>query len=260
MRLEGKVALVTGATRGIGRTIALVFAREGAKVVLAGRTAAAGEQLESEIRDAGGEAAYVQTDIGKEADVVRAVRTAVDRFGCLTTLVNNAAATHLSGLPERGDAGVGDLSDEVLAEALQTNLWGLFWCCKHAIGAMSNAGGGSIINISSGVATKGAAMMDAYSATKGAMNALTRSMAVGYAKCRIRVNAISSGLIESGESIERLLADDTTRDWLERSIPLPYFGVPEDIAWGCVYLASDESRYVTGTVLPIDGGYLACPT
>src|SRR5262245_49890011 len=259
MRLEGKVALVTGATRGIGRTIAVVFAREGAKVVLAGRAAAAGEQLESEIRDAGGEAAYVQTDIGKEADVVRAVRTAVDRFGSLTTLVNNAAATHLSGLPERGDAGVGELPDEVLAEALQTNLWGLFWCCKHAIAEMTRAGGGSIINISSEVATKGAAMMDAYSASKGAMNALTRSMAVGYAKRRIRVNAISSGLIESGESITALLADPVTRAWVEASIPLPYFGVPEDIAWGCVYLASDESRYVTGTVLPIDGGYLTCP-
>src|SRR5262249_50264849 len=99
----------------------------------------------------------------------------------------------------------------------------------------------------------------AYSATKGAMNALTRSMAVGYAQRRIRVNAISSGLIESGESIAKLLADPATRDWLERSIPLPYFGVPEDIAWGCVYLESDESRYFTGAVLPIDGGYLACP-
>ena len=247
MRLDGKVALVTGATKGIGRTIATVFAREGARVVLAGRTVTAGDALEAEITAAGGAAAFVPTDIGKEADVVRAVRTAVERFGSLTTLVNNAAATHLSGLRDRGDAGVAELANEVLDEALATNFWGLIWCCKHAIAEMSAAGGGSIINISSGVATK------------GAMNALTRSMAVGYASRRIRVNAISSGLIESGEAIEPLLADPAMRDWLERSIPLPYFGVPEDIAWGCVYLASDESRYVTGTVLPIDGGYLACP-
>jgi meso-butanediol dehydrogenase / (S,S)-butanediol dehydrogenase / diacetyl reductase len=259
MRLDGKVALVTGATRGIGRTIATVFAREGAKVVLTGRTVAAGEALQAEITGAGGAAIFVPTDIGNEDDVVRAVRAAVERFGTLTTLVNNAAATHLSGLPDRGDAGVGELANEVLAEALQTNLWGLVWCCKHAVAEMTRAGGGSIVNISSGVATKGAAQMDAYSATKGAMNALTRSMAVGYAKRRIRVNAISSGLIQSGEAIEPLLADPAMRDWLERSIPLPYFGVPDDIAWGCVYLASDESRYVTGTVLPIDGGYLACP-
>src|SRR5262245_11824892 len=150
MRLEGKVALVTGATRGIGRTIAGVVARDGAKVVLAGRTAAAGKQLESEIRAGGGEAVYAETDIGKEAGVVRAVRTAVERFGALTPVVNNAGARHLSGLPARGDAGVGELPAEVLAEALQTNLSGLFWCCKHAIAEMTRAGGGSIINISSG--------------------------------------------------------------------------------------------------------------
>ena len=260
MRLEGKVALVTGATRGIGRTIAVTFAREGAAVVLVGRNTADGERAQAEIKAQGLRAIYVRADVGDEADVVAAVDTAVARFGTLTTLVNNAAATHLTGLPERGDARVGELDDAVLAETLQTNLWGLVWCCKHAVAAMARAGGGSIINISSGVATKGAPMMDAYTATKGAMNALTRSMAVGYAKQRIRVNAISTGLIESGASIEQLLADPAKRQWLEQVIPLPYFGTPADIAWGCVYLASDESRYVTGTVLPIDGGYLACPS
>jgi NAD(P)-dependent dehydrogenase (short-subunit alcohol dehydrogenase family) len=259
-RLQGKVALVTGATRGIGRVIATTFAAEGAHVVLVGRTVDEGENARADIEAAGGRAVYVQADVGNEADVKAAVETAVARFGRLTTLVNNAAATHLPGLPDRGDAGVGELHDAVLAETLRTNLWGLVWSCKHAIAAMIDAGGGSIVNISSGVATKGAPMMDAYTATKGAMNALTRSMAVGYAKQRIRVNAISTGLIESGASIEALLADPAKRQWLEQVIPLPYFGTPQDIAWGCVYLASDESRYVTGTVLPIDGGYLACPS
>jgi NAD(P)-dependent dehydrogenase (short-subunit alcohol dehydrogenase family) len=254
------VALVTGATRGIGRTIATVFAREGAQVVLAGRTVAAGEAAQAKITAAGGAALFVPTDIGREDDVVRAVRAAVDRFGALTTLVNNAAATDLAGLPGRGDAGLGEIGNDAFAHTLQTNLWGLFWCTKHAIAEMRRAGSGSIINVSSGVATKGTPMMDAYTATKGAMNALTRSLAVGYAKQRIRVNAISSGLIESGENITQLLADPARRRWLEESIPLPYFGTPEDIAWGCVYLASDESRYVTGTVLPIDGGYLTCPS
>ncbi len=260
MRLAGKVALVTGATKGIGRTIATTFAAEGADVVLVGRTAADGERARAEIEGAGGHAVYVRADVGREADVQAAVEAAVARFGKLTTLVNNAAATHLTGLPERGDARVGDLENAVLAETLQTNLWGLVWCCKHAVAAMMAAGGGSIINISSGVATKGAPMMDAYTASKGAMNALTRSMAVGYAKQRIRVNAISTGLIESGASIDALLADPAKRQWLEEVVPLPYFGTPDDVAWGCVYLASDESRYVTGTVLPIDGGYLACPS
>ena len=260
MRLDGKVALVTGATKGIGRTIATIFAREGARVVIAGRTRAAGEQVQAEITEAGGRAIYVCTDIGREADVAAAVRATVAEFGTLTTLVNNAAATHLTGLADRGDARLGELENAVLAEALQTNLWGLFWSTKYALAAMLDADGGSIINISSGVATKGAATMDAYTATKGAMNALTRSLAVEYAKQRIRVNAISTGLIESGTSIDELLADPVRRQWLEQIIPLPYFGTPEDIAWGCVYLASDESRYVTGTVLPIDGGYLACPS
>ncbi|MGH7895804.1 MAG: SDR family NAD(P)-dependent oxidoreductase [Candidatus Binatia bacterium] len=259
MRLRGKVALVTGATKGIGRGIATVLAREGAKVVIAGRTVAAGEQVERDVRAEGGTAVFVPTDIGDEDAVVRAVRTAVDRFGSLTTLVNNAAATHLVGLPGRGDTGLADLPNAVLAETMQTNLWGLVWCCKHAIPEMAKAGGGSIINISSGVATKGAALMDAYTATKGAMNALTRSLAVEYAKQRIRVNAISTGFIESGEAIAQLLDDPERRRWLEQMVPLPYFGQPEDIAWGCVYLAADESRYVTGSVLPIDGGYLSCP-
>ena len=260
MRLEGKVALVTGATRGIGRAIAARFASEGAKVVLVGRTAAEGERAQAEIRARGGHALYVQADVGREADVQAAVARAVAEYGTLTTLVNNAAATQLTGLPERGDARVGELANAVLAETLQTNLWGLVWTCAHALPPMIAAGGGSIVNISSGVATKGAPGMDAYTATKGAMNALTRSMAAGYAKERIRVNAISTGLIESGAAIAELLADPAKRQWLEQVIPLPYFGTPDDIAWGCVYLASDESRYVTGTVLPIDGGYLGCPS
>ena len=259
MRLDGKVALVTGATKGIGRTIARVLAREGAKVVLAGRTVAAGEAAAAEIVAAGGTALFVPTDVGVEADVARAVATAVNRFGSLTTLVNCAAATHLPARSEGGDAGAAELPDDVLAETLRTNLWGVVWCCRHAVPAMRRAGGGSIVNISSGVATKGAASMDAYTASKGALNALTRSMAVGYGKDRIRVNAISSGLIRSGPTIDALLADPERRRMLEQMIPLPYVGVPEDIAWGCVYLASEESRYVTGTVLPIDGGYLACP-
>ncbi len=258
-RLAGKVALVTGATKGIGRGIARAFAREGARVVVAARTAELGKQVEAEILSQGGQALFVKTDIGVESDVVRAIESAVERYGSLTTLVNNAAATHLVGLPERGDTLLDQVQNQVMQESLQTNVWGLFWCCKHAIPALQRAGGGSIINISSGVAVKGAPQMDAYTASKGAMNALTRSLAVGYAKQKIRVNAISTGFIETGDITDEQLAAPGQRAWLEQIIPLPYFGVPEDIAMGCVYLASDEARYVTGAVLPIDGGYLSCP-
>jgi len=259
-RLDGKVALITGATKGIGRGIASVFAREGAAVLIAGRSVDAGEQVARDIQAEGGTALFVPTDIGREDDVVRAVDTAVERFGKLTTLVNNAAATHIVGTPGAGDTMVGELDNTIMTETLQTNLWGLFWCSKYAVARMIDAGEGSIINISSGVATKGAARMAAYTATKGAMNALTRSMAVEYAPQRVRVNCISSGFVESGEQTDRSLAEAGQLEWLQDVIPLPFFGEPEDIAWGAVYLAADESRYVTGTVLPIDGGFLACPT
>jgi NAD(P)-dependent dehydrogenase (short-subunit alcohol dehydrogenase family) len=259
MRLRGKVALVTGATKGIGRAIAATFAREGARVVLVGRSVAAGERAVAAIGSDGGAACFVPADVGDDDAVAGAVRAAVERFGTLTTLVNCAAATHLTGLADRGDGRLGEVSPAVFAETLRTNLWGPFWCVKHAVPEMVKGGGGAIVNVSSGVATKGAAGMDAYTASKGALDAVTRSMAVGYAKDRIRVNAIATGLIESGPAITALLADPARRRGLEDVIPLPYFGVPEDVAWGCVYLASDEARYVTGTVLPIDGGYLACP-
>lgn len=250
MRLEGKVALVTGASKGIGRGIAQRFAGEGADVVLVGRSESRGREVEAEIRADGGSAVFVPTDIGKEPDVVRAVRTAVDVFGRLTTLVNNAAATqHFTKLAA--------MSNETLAESIQTNVFGLAWCCKYAVPEMISAGGGSIINISSVGAVRGAPRMDAYTATKGSMNALTRSLAVEFGRQRIRVNTINTGFIESGEHTSEFMARSGQREYLENRIPLPYFGLPDDIAWGCVYLASDEARYVTGAELAIDGGYLA---
>ena len=162
-------------------------------------------------------------------------------------------------MPGRGDGMLGDVSNEVMAETIQTNVWGLFWCCKIAIPEMVRAGGGAIVNVSSGVATKGAMMMAAYTASKGAMNALTRSMAVEYAPQRIRVNAISTGFIDNGTGTEDLLNDPVRRQWLQSIIPLPYFGVPDDIAWGCVYLASDEASYVTGAEIVVDGGATGAP-
>ncbi len=257
MRLAGKVALVTGATRGIGRAIALRFAGEGARVLITGRSVDAGAAVEAEIRRAGGEASFFAMDVGREDDVRRAVETAVGRFGKLTTLVNNAAAVHLVGTPDKGDTQVTDMRNEVFAELLQTNVWGIMWTCKHALPAILAAGGGSIINISSNAALRGQRNMDGYTATKGAMNALTRSVAVEYAKQGVRVNTLSVGFVQSGAGTAAFADDPALRTYLESVIRTPFFGEPDDVAWGAVYLASDESRYVTGTTLTVDGGSTA---
>jgi 3-oxoacyl-[acyl-carrier protein] reductase len=249
--MQGKVALVTGATRGIGRAIAVRFAAEGAKVLLAGRNVDAGKAVEREI---GPDAHFVPTDMAREDDVRQAVRAAVERWGALTTLVNNAAAVHLVGTPEKGDTEVTDLRNEVLDELLRTNVWGVLWACKYAIPAMIDAGGGSIVNISSNAARRGQRNMDGYTATKGALNALTRSLAVEYAGRGVRVNTISVGFVQSGEGTAKFAQDPVLRKHLESVIRTPYFGEPDDVAWGAVYLASDEARYVTGSTLTIDGG------
>jgi NAD(P)-dependent dehydrogenase (short-subunit alcohol dehydrogenase family) len=256
MRLNGKVAIVTGATKGVGRGIARRFAEEGAKVVLAGRSAEAGRAVEREIRGAGGQAVFVRTDLSVEADCLGVVEAAEKEFGPLTTLVNNAAATHLIGSASPiADNRMHLLKNETLDAMWGSDLYGLFWCCRYALRAMlKHNAGGSIINISSGAAFGGGGDMDAYAASKGAMQAITRSMAGEYADSRIRVNAIVLGLINNGGPVAEMLKDPQLAAGLREAIPLPMIGEPDDIAWGAVYLASDESRYVTGASLPIDGG------
>lgn len=256
MRLNGKVAIVTGATKGVGRGIARRFAEEGANVVLAGRSADAGLAVEREIRDAGGEALFVRTDLSVEADCLGMVEAAEKAFGPLNILVNNAAATHLIGSNSPiADNRMHLIKNETLDAMWGSDLYGLFWSCKYALRAMlGHQGGGSIINISSGVAFGGGGDMDAYAASKGAMQAITRSMAGEYADSRIRVNAIVLGLINNHGPVAEMLKDPQLSAGLRAAIPLPLIGEPDDIAWGAVYLASDESRYVTGASLPIDGG------
>ncbi len=256
MRLKGKVAIVTGATKGVGRGIARRFAEEGASVLLAGRTADAGKAVEKEIRDAGGKALFVRTDLSVEADCLGMVEAAEKAFGPLTTLVNNAAATHLVGSASPiADNRMHLIKNETLDAMWGSDLYGLFWSCKYALRAMlPHNTGGSIINISSGAAFGGGGDMDAYAASKAAMQGITRSMAGEYAGSRIRVNAIVLGLINNGGPVAEMLKDPNYAAALSTAIPLPMVGEPDDIAWGAVYLASDEARYITGASLPIDGG------
>lgn len=254
-RLAGKVAVVTGSTRGIGRATAIRFAQEGAAVVVTGRSEDAGRAVETEIRDAGGEAVYVPTDLSREDDVVAMVRVAVDRFGALTTLVNNAAPTELMG-PGRRDRRVTELENDAWDSIMLVGLKAVVWCCKYAIPAMIDAGGGAVVNISSAASLLGTPGLDTYTASKGALNALTRSIAVEYAADNIRANCIASGMVLSSEGAWKLM-EDPAIGGATRAIHLTRLGMPEDIANAALFLASDEAAFVTGAVIPVDGGVTA---
>lgn len=260
MRLTGKVAVITGATKGVGRGIARRLAENGASVLLTGRSEELGLAVEREILDMGGSAKFLRTDISVEDDCRRAMDVAQETFGPLTTLVNNAAATHMIGtLHPHADRRMHELTNETLDIMWKSDLYGLFWLCRYALRAMleHRQPGCSIVNISSGAAKTGNGY-DTYTASKAAMNGITHSMAGEYAPFGIRVNAIALGLINNGGGVAAMMADPAIAAAMRKTIPLGIIGDPDDIAFPAVYLASDEAKYVTGVVLPVDGGSSGC--
>ncbi len=244
MRLKGKVALISGAARGMGATEARLFAKEGAHVVLGDVLHQQGQEVSDEINDTGGQALFVPLDVTSEDSWRDAVDAAVQRFGKLNVLVNNAGILVREELEESTDNG--------WDSTMNVNAKGVFLGMKLAVPAMRNAGGGSIINISSisGIVSLG---YPAYNASKGAVRLLTKNVAIQYSQQNIRVNSIHPGVINTD-----MMAGDTRsdEDW-DRLIPLGRFAEPIEVAYGALFLASDESSFMTGSELVIDGGFTA---
>ena len=254
-RLDGKVALISGGARGQGAAEAKLFAQEGAKVVLGDVLDEAGMQVEAEIRELGGEATYVHLDVTREADWASAVQAAVNRHGKLDVLVNNAG---ISGAGAGGvQTGIEDAPEEAWDQVLDVNAKGVFFGTKHAIPEMRKAGGGSIINISSIAGMVGLGRSSGgYAASKGAVRLLTKSTAVQYAGEGIRCNSVHPGFIDTPMTERSLSVPENREDRIQRT-PLGRIGTTDDIAYGVLFLASDESSFVTGSELVIDGGYTA---
>jgi len=242
MRLQGEVALITGSTAGIGRAIALRFAEEGAVVMVTGRDTERGK----EVADAcGSRARFVPADLADAGAADALVATTIEQLGGLSILVNNAAA---SG---GGDGPVAELSDDRWSAILEVDLLAPARLCRAAMPALRACGHGSIVNISSRAASRAARGLAAYTAAKGGLEALTRSIAVDEAPHGVRCNAISPGYVLNERRDAHLSDAERTR---REAMHLLGLGTSEDVAHAAVYLASQESRWLTGTVLPLDGG------
>ena len=248
MRLEGKVALISGGARGMGAEEAKLFAREGAKVVIGDLLEDEGRRTEAEINETGGECIFVRLDVTDETQWGNAVSEAVARFGRLDILVNNAGIARVST--------VEDTSESEWDLVMGINAKGVFLGTKAAIPAMRKAGGGSIINISS-IAGLVGGRTSAYAASKGAVRLLTKSTAIQYAAEGIRANSVHPGVIESPMTVPIMLDTAEGREQAAARHPLGRIGQPQDIAYGVLFLASDESSFMTGSELVIDGGLTA---
>jgi len=248
-RLEGKVALITGAGSGMGALAAERFALEGAAVVATDVAAEPLRATVAHVEGAGGRIVGLEGDVSNGDDVRRWVERAVAAFGKLDVLYNNA------GIFPDEDESVLDFDEAVFDRVLEVNLKGIALCCKHGAPELVRAGGGSIINVASFVALLGCSVpQDAYTASKGAVLSLTRSLAVQLGPKSVRANAICPGPIET-PLLRQLLSDPEARQRRLSRIPLGRFGRPEDVVNAALYLASDESSWVTGTTFVVDGGF-----
>jgi NAD(P)-dependent dehydrogenase (short-subunit alcohol dehydrogenase family) len=248
-KLDNKVAIITGGGSGIGQASAILLAQEGAKVLVSGRTAETLEKTAKLIKAAGGEATFAQADVSKVEDCQRIVKKAVDSYGKLDILLNNAAILELEGVP------LADYPLEKFDRVINVNLRGTFLCMKYAIPEMLRAGGGSIINVTSHVFERCLYNFGAYTASKGGVIGLARQAAADYITKNIRVNCIVPAFIRTS-MFEVFLGDDPkNEEHLLAVQPIGRFGRPEEAAQVVLFLASDDSSYVTGTEIQVDGGF-----
>ncbi len=245
-RLSGKVALITGAGAGIGRETALLFAQEGAQVAFIDRNSKGGLETEKLLKAQGSEGLFIEADVTQSEQVQAAVKRCVDTFGKLNILHNNAGGSTVQ------DGAVTEGPTEEFWRKMQLDLFGTWLGCQHGIPAIIASGGGAVINMTSVVALIGTHRKDAYTAAKGAISALTRSMAVEYGPSKVRVNAIAPGATGTDRVLTLLKDDGVTSKFLSGQM----FGVvpPKDVAYAALYLASDESLSTTGHILTVDGG------
>ncbi len=249
MRLADKVCIITGAGGGMGRVAARMFAAEGAKVVVAESSEPAGRETVRLVTEAGGIASFVQADVSKEPSARAIVEHAMDSYGRLDVLYNNA------GVMPEADHSVVDTDSDTWDLVMAVNVRGVFLACKYAIPRMVEAGSGSIINIASFVALLGCSVpQDAYTASKGAILSLTRSLAVQFAPRGVRTNAICPGPVETPLLMDWLVKDEEAKRTRLARNPTGRFGKPDEIVYLAMYLASDESRWTNGASLVVDGG------
>ena len=252
MRLEGKVALITGGTSGIGSATAIRFADEGAAVAITGRNAERGEQIVQEIVAKGGEALFIQSDVRKAEDCRQAVDKTLERFGKIDVLFNNAGVFHPKTIP--------DCTEDEWDETIDSSLKGAFLMSKYALPSMIERGSGSIIHTSSGWGILGGSKAAAYCAAKGGLIIMAKAMAIDHGPDGIRVNCVCPG-----DVLTPMLPEDAAKrgmTWDDYAVgaadrPLGRIGTTEDIANAVLYLASDESSFVTGEALVVDGGGVA---
>jgi meso-butanediol dehydrogenase / (S,S)-butanediol dehydrogenase / diacetyl reductase len=251
-RLSGKMAFITGGGTGIGRACALLFAREGAKVAVAGRRRAPLDRVAQEIIAEGHEALAMECDVTRKSSVEGALRGVVERFGGLNVIVNNAGTMHVGSAEET--------SEDDWNRVMATNLTGTFLVSRAAVPALRRAGGGTIVNIGSYLGLVGLKQRAAYCASKGGVTMLTKAMALDHAAEKIRVNCICPALVETEmalSAMQRMPDPAAYRKQRESQIPLGRAGTPEEVAQLAVFLASDESAWMTGNAIALDGGTTA---